>query len=284
MEEGWDHPPNGRRQDYEPQGLPARESQRAGRRILALVHGLDAGPVDLGDVGRVYEYERDNTVGHGGEVGDEAEVQAGHAEPDHVQNQDQWHPPEEVRVRHGDQPEREEHGPGYPPDHGYNEGQDQDKDFGDHEDLHVEQESSEDRRQAFGADERLPEVLRAEKPLGHDPAPRSEHHDYRDDREEQHGARARYQDPSVPQGPRAPARVPWRGRSWGGGTSLRHATSSGWERPGTAASASSGASRGSHRSSSRRGPRLRSRRAGCPARRASRTARCAGTSRLRSSR
>ncbi len=63
--------------------------------------------------------------------------EAGHAEPDHVQDQDQRHTPEEVRVRYGDQPEREEHGPWYPPDHGYDEGQDQDKDFGDHEDLHV---------------------------------------------------------------------------------------------------------------------------------------------------
>ena len=163
----------------------------------------------------------------------------GHAEPDHVQNQDQGHPPEEVRVRHGDQPEREEHGPRYPPDHGYNEGQDQDKDLGDREDLHVQQERPEDRRLALGADERLPEVLRAEKPLGHDLAPRREHHDYRDDREEQHGARARHQHPAVPQGPRAPARV--RARTVLGRRDLPVVTLllRGWERPGTAAGASS---------------------------------------------
>jgi hypothetical protein len=171
------------------------------RRVLAFVHGLDAGPVDLGDVGRVDEDQRDHTVGHIGEVGDKAEVKTRHAEADHVQNQDQGHPPEEVRVRHSDQPEREEHRPWYPPDHGYDEGQNQNKDFGDHEDLHVEQERPEDRGIAFGADERLPEVLRAEKPLGHDSAPRRKHHDYRDDRKEQHGARARYEDPPAPQGP-----------------------------------------------------------------------------------
>src|SRR5215211_7374658 len=230
-------------------------------------------PVDLGDVGRVDEDQRDHTVGHVGEVGDEAQAETGHAEPDHVKDQDQWYPPEEVRVRHRDQPEREEHRPWYPPDHCYNEGQDQNKDFGDGKDLYVEQECPEDRGVPFRADKRLPEVRRAEKPLGHDVATRRKHYYYRDDGEEKYGARARHEHPSVPQGPRAPAR----GWSWGGGTSVCHATSRGWGRPGTVAGAVALASVGSHRSSSRRGSRLRSRRAGCPARRASRTARCAGT-------
>ena len=57
VQERRNHPPDRLRQDHEPQGLPARETQRTGRRVLALVYGLDTGPVDLGDVGRVDEDE-----------------------------------------------------------------------------------------------------------------------------------------------------------------------------------------------------------------------------------
>jgi hypothetical protein len=63
------------------------------------------------------------------------------------------------------------------------ERQDQDQDLRDHEHLYVQKERRQHRRLALGADERAPQVKRAEEPLRDDPAPRRERDDYRDDRE-----------------------------------------------------------------------------------------------------
>src|SRR5918997_1138416 len=73
------------------------------------------------------------------------------------------------------------------------ERQDQDKDLRDHENLYVQQERSQHRGLALGADERAPQVKRAEEPLRHDPAPWGQRDDDRDDREKEHRARARHQ-------------------------------------------------------------------------------------------
>ncbi len=60
VQERRDHAPHGLREDDEAERLPAREPERAGRGLLARVHRLDPGAVDLGDVRRVDEHERDD--------------------------------------------------------------------------------------------------------------------------------------------------------------------------------------------------------------------------------
>ena len=59
VQERRDHAPDGLREDDVAERLAAGEPERARGRLLARMHGLDAGPVHLGDVRRVDEDERD---------------------------------------------------------------------------------------------------------------------------------------------------------------------------------------------------------------------------------
>src|SRR5918996_5569034 len=107
VEQRRDHPADGLGEHDETQGLPARETKRARRRDLALVDRIDAGAVDLRDVGRVHEHHRYDAVGDGGLVGEEPEFQRGEAEPDQVQHKDQRHTAEQIDVRDREGSKRE---------------------------------------------------------------------------------------------------------------------------------------------------------------------------------
>ena len=60
VQERRDHAAHGLREHDRGERLAAREAERPRRGLLARVHRLDPGAVDLGDVGRVDEHERDD--------------------------------------------------------------------------------------------------------------------------------------------------------------------------------------------------------------------------------
>ena len=62
VEQRRDDPPDGLRQHDVAERLEPAESERPGGGVLARVDGLDAGPIDLGDVRRVDERQRDDGV------------------------------------------------------------------------------------------------------------------------------------------------------------------------------------------------------------------------------
>ena len=85
-------------QDHVAQRLAAGEPERAGRRLLAGVHRLDARPVHLGDVGACRPAPAQTTPQKTGSVGTPGQLQGRDAEPEQVDDQDRGHAAEQVGV------------------------------------------------------------------------------------------------------------------------------------------------------------------------------------------
>ena len=81
VEERRDDAPDGLRDDDVPQRLRPAEAERARSRLLARVHGLDAGPVHLGDVRRVDEHERRRCPRRAATTGTPGSASAGTPKP-----------------------------------------------------------------------------------------------------------------------------------------------------------------------------------------------------------
>src|SRR5215217_2338375 len=140
-----------RREDDEPERPSVRQAERARRRRLTRMNGLDAGAIDLADVGGVDEDERDDSPEEG-RARHAGEVERRDCEPEEEDHQDRRHPAEEVRVDDGEQPQREEHGPAQAAEDGEHEADDQDEDLRDQEDLHVHEQLRRDLRQRLAED------------------------------------------------------------------------------------------------------------------------------------
>ena len=116
------------------------------------------GPVDLRDVRRVEERERDDAPEervdrHAGDA------QGGDPEPEHVDDEEARQRPEQVDVERREQPHREEDRAGQAPQDGQDEPEDEDEDLGDQEQPDVDPE----RRDEVGKG--VPEDLGVEERL-----------------------------------------------------------------------------------------------------------------------
>ena len=100
------HPAYGLRKHHPAHRLPVGQPQRPGRRPLARVHRLDAGPEDLRDVRRVGEHQCDGAQHHR-RGRHPPELQSGQPEAHEVEQDDQRHPAEEVGVRSRQRAHRE---------------------------------------------------------------------------------------------------------------------------------------------------------------------------------
>src|SRR5581483_6490285 len=136
VQERRDHPADGLREDHVAQRLPAAQAERARGRLLARVHRFDAGAIDLGDVRRVHEHERDDRPErlrrrHG------AQLQRRDAETEQVDHEDRRDPAEEIGVGDREHAKREEDRAGQAPQHCDDERERKDQRLADAEDLHV---------------------------------------------------------------------------------------------------------------------------------------------------
>ena len=87
------------------------EAERAGGGPLRRVHRLDAGPEDLGDVGRVGQHERGGAPERRAESAGPAGAGRARRSRARKQHEQQRQPAEQVDVGRGEQPQREEHRP-----------------------------------------------------------------------------------------------------------------------------------------------------------------------------
>ena len=173
-------------------GQPDRERGVA----LAAMDRVDAGPVDLGDVGAIGQRERDAAEDHrlrrepserrlpvlGGDG------EGGHAEPDQVDEEDRRDAPEDVGVDRRQEAEREHRRWLREADQGHGQAQNEHADLDDHEHPDVEPEGVEHVRERvledLGVEERVPD----QRPAGagdderRDPA----EHDHRRDDGDRH--------------------------------------------------------------------------------------------------
>ena len=182
VQERRDHPPHRLRHDHEPQRLEPREAERAGGSFLARVHRLDACAVDLGDVGRVDEDQRD-AAPEQLRRGDAGQLERRHAEAQHDDHQDRRDAAEQVRIDDRHQPEREKHRPREAAKNRDPQREDQDHRLADHEQLHVDPEMARDVREPdldlVPVEERRLELGPARR-VDHDQGDRGEHQDRAD--------------------------------------------------------------------------------------------------------
>ena len=146
VQERRDHAAHGLRQDDGRERLAPRQPERARRRLLARVDGLDSGAVDLGDVRGVDEDERDDPPERrrGRHALDRERRRAEAEQRDH---EDRRHAAEEVGVGDRERAEREEDRAGEAAHDREHEREDEDEDLRDQEDLHVQQEGARDLRE-----------------------------------------------------------------------------------------------------------------------------------------
>ena len=123
------------------------------------MHRFDPGAVDLRDVRRVDERERDHAVGEVRTAAQPVHVQGGEPEADHEGDEDQRRPAEEVGVDDHQGAERLRPAPWETADNGDGEREDEHERLRDHHQLQVDLES----RPHVG--ERDPEVVRREERL-----------------------------------------------------------------------------------------------------------------------
>ena len=176
-----DHATDGLRDDDEPHGLAAAQPERSGRGDLRGVDRLDAGPVDLGDVGRVHEDERHDRPEEV-RVRHALDLQRRRPEPQQQDHQDRRDGAEQVRVDGREDAQRREHGAPQAAHHGDDHREDQHEDLGHHEDEDVPSEPRHDLRQG------IPEHLRVEERLLDLRPPRRVQDREREQPEHDHGA------------------------------------------------------------------------------------------------
>ena len=143
VEERRDHPAHGLREHDRAERLKMRQPERARRRGLARVHGLDSGAIDLGHVRRVDEDERDDPPERRRER-HVLQPQRRRAEAEHRDHEDRRHASEEVGVRDAEQAKRQGGRARQAADHGEHEREDEDERLRDQEDLDVEPERARD--------------------------------------------------------------------------------------------------------------------------------------------
>ena len=145
VEQRRDDPAHRLRHHDEAQRLEVGEAERARGRDLAPVDALDAGAVDLGDVGAVGQGQRQDRVPFGRPVADQRQAGQRQAEADEVDADDRRQAAEDVGVDGGDQPDRLAGRAGDQPGDGDDQAPDQHEDLGDDEDVDVEPERLEDQ-------------------------------------------------------------------------------------------------------------------------------------------
>ena len=160
VEQRRDDPAHRLRHDDEAQGLEEGEAERAGGGDLAPVHALDAGAVDLGDIGAVGQGERQDRVPFGRPVAEQRQAGQRQAEADQIDADDRRQAAEDVGVDGGHQPDRLAGLAGDQPGDGDDQAPDQHEDLGDDEDVDVEPERLEDQP------ERLPDQRQVEEGAG----------------------------------------------------------------------------------------------------------------------
>ena len=141
-----------------------RPSERAAASWLGM-HRVDPRAVDLRDVGRVDEHERDD----GPEelrLRQPREPERRHPEAEDGDDEDRRDAAKEVGVRDRERPDREEHRPRQRAEHGEEERRRQDQRLGDAEQLHVQPEGVQDLREAVLVDAPVEEVRLERAPAG----------------------------------------------------------------------------------------------------------------------
>ena len=103
VEQRRDDPAHRLRHHDEAQGLEEGEAERAGGRDLAPVDALDAGAVDLGDVGAVGQGQRQDRVPFRRQVAEDRQAGQRQAEADEIDADDRRQAAEDVGVDGGDQ-------------------------------------------------------------------------------------------------------------------------------------------------------------------------------------
>ena len=110
VEKRWNHAAHGLGQDDSAERLPVRQPERARSGILARMHRLDPGAIDLRHVRRVDEHERDDPPERRREW-NPAQLQRRRAEPEQRDDEDRRHAAEEVCVGDAERAQREKHRP-----------------------------------------------------------------------------------------------------------------------------------------------------------------------------
>jgi hypothetical protein len=126
------------------------------------VHGVDAGPVHLGDVGRVAEDEGDRPEDDRA-VRDAVDPERGHAEAEEEEHEQDRDAAEQVDVDGREDPDREQRRAAAAAGEGEQQREDQDEELGDEEDPDVQPERREDvlegGREVLAREERLPDLV-----------------------------------------------------------------------------------------------------------------------------